>query len=93
MHIEKSGINSVIPDNEQHYYHLLEATISSVDEYANVIIAKQPSSLSVRISPSEAKLYPLLLSEVTQFHNLLGIRLILSKSIKNTTNIHFSLTF
>lgn len=93
MEVQKVGIGSTILDNEQQYYNLVESVIASIDEYANVIITKQPKSLTIRINPSEARLYPLILSELTQLHNILKIRLNFSKSIKNTTTIFFSIEF
>ena len=93
MEIQKIGINSIIPENEKQYYALLEAAITSVDEWANVIINKGPTSISIRISPSLPVLYPLILKEMTQLHNILNIKLNLSKSIRKTSNIHFFIDF
>lgn len=88
---ERKGFNSILEDNEEHYYQLLDATINSVDEYSNTLITKKPSSISVRISPSEPIYSQPLLKEILSLHNLLKIKLNLSKSMKNSSIIHFDL--
>ncbi len=91
MNIERQGFNSILEDNEEHYYSLLQGVISAIDEWAYVQITKAPYSLSVRISPSLPLLSQTLLKEILNFHNLLQIQLELSKSIASSTNIQYKI--
>jgi len=88
---ERIGFNSILEDNEEHYYTLLEATINSVDEWASITIIKAPRSVSVRISPSEIQHSQPMLQEILTFHNLLKIKVNLSKSINTSSNIQYSI--
>lgn len=89
--VERQGFNRILEDNEEHYYQLLDATISSIDHLSSTIITKKPSSVSIRISPSHPTLSQDILQEVLNLHNLLRIKLNLSKSIRNSTVISFEL--
>lgn len=88
MTIIKRGFY-VLPENEATYFSHLEGIISSVDELANVEIIKNPTSYMFRITPSTPKYSQPLLKSLLDFHNLLGIHLELSKSIKKNSTISY----
>lgn len=92
MHLERSGFNSILEDNEEHYYSLLQGVISAVDEYAYVQITKAPFYVAVRISPSEPSASQMMLKQILELHNMLQIKLDLSKSIANSTNIQYKIS-
>jgi len=91
--IERVGFNSILEDNEEHYYQLLDSAITSVDEYSSTVVTKTPSSIKVRVVPSKPKNTELLLKQILELHNLLQLKLSLSKSMKSSANINFSLEF
>lgn len=78
-------------DNETAYFAHLEGIIDSVDELAIVEITKHPQSYHFRIAASVPRYNEMLLEELLKFHNLLQIRLDLSKSIKSSATIVFDI--
>lgn len=80
-------------DNEITYFTSLLGVIESVDELASVEFVKGIDKYSVRIAPSLPKYSQMLLEELLKFHNLLKLRVELSKSIRNTSTIEYSLNF
>ena len=73
------------------YFAQIEGVISSVDEYASLEITKSPEAYMFRLAPSLPKYTNMLLQEILKFHNMFGIRLDLSKSIKRTSTINFQI--
>ena len=91
MTINKKFFPSVMQDNELAYFLHLQGVIDSVDELSTLEITKNPNSLHFRLAPSLPKYNPLLLEELLKFHNLLQIKLNLSKSIKSSATIVFDI--
>lgn len=89
--IHRKGFTTITLDNEETYFLHLSGIIESVDEYAFVQITKSPNKINIRIAPSLPKYNDLLLKEILKFHNLLQIKLNLSKSIKSSATIVFEL--
>lgn len=79
-------------DNELAYFAHLEGIISSVDELSIVEITKNPNSYHFRIATSVPRYNEMLLEELLKFHNVLQIKLDLSKSIKSSATIVFDIT-
>jgi hypothetical protein len=91
MDINKKFFPEVMQDNEIAYFAHLEGILSAVDELATLEITKNPHSYHFRLAPSLPKYTEMLLEELLRFHNLLQIRLILSKSIKSSGSIVFDI--
>jgi len=91
MDINKKFFPEVMQDNELAYFAHLEGILSAVDELATLEITKNPHSYHFRLAPSLPKYTELLLEEILKFHNMLQIRLILSKSIKTSAVINFEI--
>jgi hypothetical protein len=81
----------VMADNESAYFRHLTGLIDSVDELSSLEITRNPHSYHFRLAPSLPKYTELLLEEILKFHNMLQIRLILSKSIKTSAVINFEI--
>jgi hypothetical protein len=92
MTINKRFFPEVMSDNELAYFSHIEGVISSVDELAILEITKNPHSYHFRLAPSLPKYNDMLLQELLKFHNLLKIKLLLSKSIKTSGTITFEIT-
>jgi hypothetical protein len=92
MEVIKKFFPSVMLDNENIYFASLLGVIESVDELSSLEITKTPKSYSFRLVPSLPMYTNLLIQELTKFHNLIGIHLEMSKSIKTTAIISFSIT-
>ena len=92
MLINKKNFPQVMLDNELAYFAHLEGIISSVDELSTVEITKNPSSYHFRIATSVPRYNEMLLEELLKFHNILQIKLDLSKSIKSSATIVFDIT-
>jgi hypothetical protein len=90
MTIVKHGF-SIIPDNDLTYMGYVEGVISSVDELANMEITKNPASYTFRITTSTPAYSQMLLQSLLEFHSMLGIKLEVSKSIKNNSTISFAI--
>lgn len=91
MYVVKRHFPSILTDNEENYFMHIEALIESVDELASVIFRRGVNSYSVRIAPSLPKYSQMILQELLTFHNLLKLRVELSKSIRNTSTIEYSI--
>ena len=91
MQIQTKFFPKVMPDNEIAYLAHLEGIIDSVDELSTLEITKNPNSYHFRLAPSLPKYNDMLLEELLKFHNLLNIRLDLSKSIKSSATITFEI--
>lgn len=89
--IIKKHFPKVMSENEIAYFSHLEGVISSVDEFCEMEITKNPNSYHFRIIPSLPKYNNMLLEEIFRFHNLFKIRLDLSKSIKTSATIAFDI--
>lgn len=89
MNLVKKGFTSILPENEITYFAHLQGVVDSVDELATVEVHKNPLSYMFRISPSTPEYSQPLLKSLLDFHNLLGIHLELSKSIRKNSTISF----
>lgn len=93
MKIEIKNFNCILPDNEQMYFSILEGSISSIDADASVMIIKGIDKIYFRISPSEPVYSQTLMEDLLKLHNLMGLNLNFSKSIRLTSTISFSINF
>jgi hypothetical protein len=91
MEISRKFFPKVLLDNEEVYFAHLEGVINSVDELSSLQITKTNSSYDFRLAPSLPKYNDMLLEEILKLHNIFGIRLELSKSIKSTGTIMFKI--
>lgn len=91
MTISKKFFPEVMPDNELAYFSHLQGVIDSVDELCSMEITKKPHSYHFRVAPSVPKYTQLILEELLKFHNMFGIRLELSKSIKSSSTVTFEI--
>ena len=91
MTISKRFFPEVMPDNEIAYFAHLQGLIDSVDELCSMEVTKNPHSYHFRVAPSVPKYTQLLLEELLKFHNMFGIKLQLSKSIKSSSTITFEI--
>jgi hypothetical protein len=86
----KRNLPDVIPDNDERYIGMVLGIIESIDELSHVEVSKTPRGYSFRISPSSQIYVNLLINEILEYHNKLGIRIRdISKSIKSTGAIVF----
>ena len=91
MTISKRFFPEVMPDNELAYFAHLQGLIDSIDELSSMEITKNPHSYHFRIAPSVPMYTQMLLEELLKFHNMFGIKLQLSKSIKSSSTITFEI--
>lgn len=91
MELHKRFFPEVMQDNELAYFAHLQGIIDSVDELAIVEITKHPQSYHFRIASSVPRYNEMLLEELLKFHNMLQIKLVLSKSIKSSATIVFDI--
>lgn len=80
-------------DNDIVFLAHLEGILNSIDELSTLEIIKINSSYTFRLAPSLPRYIPMLLEEILTFHNMFGIKLDLSKSIKTTGTISFTINF
>jgi hypothetical protein len=91
MQVSKKFFPSILLDNEELYFAHLEGVITSVDELSILEIIKTPDAYLFRLVPSLPKYNEMLLQEILKFHNLFGMKLSLSKSIKSSATITFKI--
>ena len=78
-----------IPDNEEMYFAHVTGILEAVDELACLQISRLNSGYHFRISPSIPAYNNMLIKELIKFHNILGIKLDFSKSIKSSGTLSF----
>ena len=91
MQLSTKFFPKVMQDNEIAYLSHLYGIIDSVDELSTLEITRNPNSLHFRLAPSVPRYTNMLLEELLKFHNLLNIKLDLSKSIKTSATITFEI--
>lgn len=91
MEINKKYFSSVMRENEKNYFSQIEGVISSVDELCSLQITNKPTMYEFRIATSHPRYTNMLIEEIIKYHNMIGIRLDFSKSIKTTGTISFNL--
>jgi len=91
MQLHTKFFPQIMDENELIYLAHLEGIIDSVDELAILEIVKNPESYHFRLAPSLPKYNNMLLEELLKFHNILNIKLNLSKSIKTSATIVFEI--
>lgn len=93
MEIKKKFFPSILPENESVYFAAIQGVIESVDELSSLEITKTPTAYMFRLIPSIPKYTNLIIEELIKFHNLIGVRLDIGKSIKTSATITYSITF
>lgn len=93
MQINKKHFPDILPDNEEVFLSHLIGILESIDELACLQITKSPKSYHFRIAPSVPMYNDPLLKEILKFHNIYGIQLNISKSIKSTGTLAFEIKF
>ena len=91
MTIIKRNFPSIIKDNEEVYFKLLEGVISSLDELCSLEINRTGHSYTFRLATSTPQYSQPLLQELINFHKAIGIKLDFSKSIKANSTIFFQI--
>lgn len=82
---------TILSENEETYFRYLEGVVGSVDTEASIQVINRSEGISVRISPGTMENFQIILQEVKKFHNLLGIRVTFSKSMRAGSNIHYTI--
>ena len=91
MNIIRKFFPEITLDNDEVYLQHLSAIIESVDELAEMEIVKGTNSYHFRIVNSHPRYTQLLLQEILKLNNLYQIHLELSKSIKTSGSLVFSI--
>jgi len=91
MEVCKTNFPRIMLDNDDAYLSHLQAVIDSVDELASLSITKTSHSYNFRLAPSVPKYTQLLLKEILKLNTIYGIHLDLSKSIRASSTITFSI--
>lgn len=93
MEVNRKFFPAVMPENEATYFASLQGLIESVDELSSLEVTKTPRAYLFRLVPSLPKYTNMIIEELTKFHNIIGVRLDLSKSIKTSATITFKINF
>lgn len=91
MEINRKNFPKLMLDNDELFISALIGVIESVDELSSLEIFKKFNSYNFRIASSLPKYNNMLIEEILKFHNLFGIRLDMSKSIKTSSIISFNI--
>ena len=93
MNVSKRFFPEIILDNDEVFLSHLSAVIESVDEFANLEITKVPEQIHFRLAPSLPQYNEMLLQEILKLHNIFKIHIDISKSIKSSGTINFSINY
>lgn len=91
MNVIRRFFPEIMLDNDENYIQHMSAIIESVDEYAEMEIAKGTESYHFRVVTSHPKYNQMLLQEILSLNNLYKIKLDLSKSIKSSGTLTFNI--
>lgn len=93
MNISKRFFPEISLDNDEVFLAHLFGVIESVDEFASLEITKVPEQLHFRLAPSLPKYNEMLLQEILKLLNTFKIHIDISKSIKSSGTINFSINY
>ena len=92
MRIVKVNFPSIIPDNDAVYFTWLSGYMESIDMKCTIQFTKKlDQGINVRISPSHPRFLEVMIQKVKDFHNLYGLRVEFSKSMKSGSNINYNI--
>ena len=91
MQVNRRYFPAILLDNDENYLQHLCGAIEAVDELSSLEIVKTPTSYHFRLAPSMPRYSEMLLKEILKLHNIFKIRLDLSKSIKSSAVLSFSI--
>lgn len=91
MQVSFKDVPKVMLENEKAYFQLLEAAIESIDECSSLEIRKNPLDYNFRIAISSPDYLNPLVKVLNELHNLMGISLQYSKSIKSSYALSFKI--
>jgi hypothetical protein len=91
MEVHRSGFPEISLDNDEVYLGYLKAIVEATDEYSSLEITKTPTKFNFRIAPSTSQYLEPLLKEILKLNNMFGIRITMSKSMKSSCVINFSI--
>jgi len=89
--VVRKGFPKIILDNEEVFLQHLYGIIDSVDELSTVQITRSPFKINFRIAPSVPRYAQMILREILKLNTIYGITLDLSKSMRTTSTIAFSI--
>jgi hypothetical protein len=91
MEVNRRYFPKILLDNEAVYFQHLCGVVDSVDELSCMEITRTTHGYSFRISPSIPKYAQAILHEILKLNTIYGINLELSKSMRTTSTIAFSI--
>lgn len=92
MEINRKHFPKVMQDNDEVFLAHLEGVISSVDELCSLEITKNIDNYRFRIAASLPKYNNMLIEEILKFCNMFKIRIDMSKSIKTSSVLSFTIS-
>jgi hypothetical protein len=92
MEINRKHFPKVMQDNDEVFLAHLEGVISSVDELCSLEITKLSESYRFRIATSHPMYNNMLIEEILKFCNMFKIRVDMSKSIKTSSVLSFTIS-
>jgi hypothetical protein len=91
MQVLRIHFPDIIPDNDELYIAHLIGIIESRDELSHLQITKISNGYNFRISPSIPMYNNHIIEGLLNFHNMLGIKVDFSKSIKSSGTLSFNI--
>ena len=92
MQVNRRFFPQRMQDNDETFIASLLGVIESVDELCSIEITKKPNSFHFRIAASVPMYNNMLIEEILKFCNMLKIRVNMSKSIKTTSVLSFTIS-
>ena len=91
MDLQINGFSQIMTDNDSQYFRMLQGVIEGLDEFASLQVDKTPQDTKFKLIPSSSAYSQELIYQLTEMHNLFGIHLNFSKSMKVNGTIMFSI--
>lgn len=81
----------VLKDNDKCYFSVLEGVINSIDPLSTLEVRKNLNNYSFRIAVTNSDVLPTLIKDINALHNMIGIKVDFSKSIKKSFSVSFKI--
>lgn len=91
--VQRKGFPDAIPDNDALFLAHFESFIETVDVDALIHEEKGPSKLYFSIVPSKTIFFDNIISQISEYFTIFGLRVDFSKSMKSSFTIKFSINY
>jgi hypothetical protein len=91
--VQRKGFPSAIPDNDAIFLAHFESFMEGVDIDAVIYEDRGPDKIYFSVVPSKTIFFDNIISQISEYFTIFGIRVDFSKSMKSSFTIKFSINY